>query len=189
MTEQNQQPPEGSSPEPGSGNNKSRQEDLIRKAVDELVLEGQVFVVSRKDDELEVKDPADSALELRHENPELYGKLLSIDNQFEGRSGFIIGIILLLALGGCAALHIGAFGPGAEILRSIWVYLVIVFLAILLIGFVLGGMEKLVYSRVVRDLRRDLQDADFTRERLLARIAGDKSLERLSEKLKGDHWS
>jgi len=162
----------------------------IAEALEGLLEDGDEWVVSCDEDEIDVRaaDEIDEGLDETH--PELYGHLLEVSKELSN-AGINFVWVGVLAMGGvCLAIHMnwidGLFGIKAEWLQGFWVYLFLLVAAFMVMGYLATQVESLVYARRRKELGESFRRSGMTRWHLLARIEDDPGVEEVAERLKTD---
>lgn len=170
------------------------QEDRARHvaaALDGILEPGDEYLVRRIGDQIEVVRAEDKgAGSLAATYPELYGRLLQLNQELDSAGNGLIGILLVGVIGLCVATHMQWLDRWLQIdlqsLRSFWVYGAALVGALLLGGYLAIVKQWYLYRRRRYPLLECIHSAGFFRRTLLARIEKDKSLKEVAGQLRAD---
>lgn len=159
--------------------------EVVKKALDGVLQDGERWVVSRTKGEVEVRD---AASRLKEENPRLYGVLLTHEQAIAEAGGMLFFGALLGAIGVSIALHVrlldGPLGDHAAQLRSGWVYAFLIIVAVIGSLRLCGHFERQAYARRRDELLDEIGQAGLDRPTLLTLLEGDSALSNVAEHLK-----
>lgn len=120
----------------------------------------------------------------------LYGLLLSVNEQLVKSAGGLIVVSVVLSVLVCVGLHLGLFdrflGEELLILKKWYVYLILV-----IVAFVIGGVlddkkSKRIYSRYRSQIFHTAEMARISVYELIVELEGDSSLKEIRKMLKRD---
>jgi hypothetical protein len=159
--------------------------DALKKALADVLVDGDRFVVSRTKGEVEVQD---AASRLKQDNPRLYGVLLTHEQAIAESGGMIFFGAILGSIGLCVALHTHlldtVLGAREADLRSGWVYAFLIVATVIGSLRITGWFERRTYDQRREELLEEIGGAGLDRPTLLAIIDGDSSLSNVAEHLK-----
>lgn len=163
----------------------------LTERVEDFLCEGEEFVIRCQDEEIEVL-PAQQASPVRRNHEELYGFLLSLNQQLSDAAQIPRWVVRFLVLGMILALELDWFaGLAVPIdfakLQSWWVYGLL-----LLFGFAINSLLKewrqhRIYAGRRSEFLHVLGQIGLAKYRLLTQIENDPALEEVSQMLKRDH--
>jgi hypothetical protein len=160
----------------------------IAVALDDVVWPGETWIIRRKGAKFEVEEGNRSSLADDH--PELYGRLLQVNERVSEAGGWMVIVGMLCTLAFCVAVHLDWLVPLAgdklEPVRSFWFY----GFALVLAFFAFAGLAKLwegvVYRRYRDSMLQSIEKAGTTPQVVLVQIEGDESLDDLADRMKSD---
>ncbi len=163
----------------------------LTERIDDFLCEGEEFLIRCQDDQIEVI-PAQQTSPVRRNHGELYGFMLSLNQQLSEAAVIPRWIVRFLVLVLILGLHLQWFtGLPLPIdvakLQSWWVYGLI-----LLFGYAVNSLihelrQHQIYNRRRGELFHILEASGLVKYRLLTQIDGDPSLVEFSSMLKRDH--
>jgi hypothetical protein len=156
--------------------------------------EGEGFLVRCNNFSIEVVPFNESEpFELKHTHEELYGCLLSINEDMTERRFPYFWVLLMMVVFVCLGIHLqwfdGYTGVGLESVRSVWFYISIILASVVIYGVVKSFIERAVYKSRRPELLQAIFEGGITRYRLLARMEGDPGISSIGDKLKIDRSS
>lgn len=163
----------------------------LTERIEDFLCEGEEFVIRCQEDEIEVL-PAQQASLVRRNHEELYGLLLSLNQQLGEAALIPRWIVRFLVYATILAVHLDWF-TGLNIpvnfskLQSWWFYGLL-----FLIGFAVNTLLKewrqhRIYAHRRPEFLNVLQQSGLAKYRLLTQIEDDAALEEVSQMLKRDH--
>ena len=160
----------------------------IAAALEEVVWPGETWTIRRVGAKFEVEEGDRSSL--ADSQPELYGRLLQINEKLSEAGGSLIIVAMIATLAACIGIHLHwleqLVGPKIDAVRSFWFYgfaLVAAFFGSL---YSAKAWEGVVYRRLRDNLLRAISDAGLTPHKVLVQIEGDDALDDLADQLKTD---
>ena len=162
--------------------------EVVAKALSDVLVEGEEFLVQRLHGEVLVTPPRSS--KFKEEHPRLYGNLLSLDEQLATGCGHMV-LVMLAAAGLCVSLNVGLWDdllgrPLADGLRQWWVYVLIAVTAFVAGGYLTDWEERRAYRRGRDELLALMANEGFERDSLVVLIQNLAELERVTKHLKLD---
>jgi hypothetical protein len=168
----------------------------IARQLDGLLDEGQsmlvrcetgvikVFEVEGEDDELTRVSP------LRDSHPELYGRMLALDQAVDKAGGFLLGLLWIVTtvtfvLTWSGALD-GLFGLALGHIISFWMILPFVIVMGIVTSQIGNVFEKAKYAGLRGALHAAIDGSGLTLPTVLSKIEGDQAVSNLAERLKID---
>lgn len=161
----------------------------IAQAVDRLVEPGEAWIVRKKKaNGIEVLPENTSPLAAT--NPELYGRLLQINEQLSNAGGSLciwmpIGTLIL-----CLGLHLGwfdgLFEDTLEKIKSVWFYAIAIVVSFFLSAGLAQAQERGRYHRYRSVLLQAIEKSQISPHQLITQIEGDEALDNLADQLKED---
>ena len=163
----------------------------LTERIEDFLCEGEEFLIRCQDDEIEVI-ATQQASPIRRTHEELYGFLLSLNQQLRDAALIPRWIVRFVILSLILALHLEWF-DGLPLpfdvgkLQNWWVYGLI-----LLFGFAVNSLLKewrqhQIYAHRRGDFLAHLNDSGLPKYRLLTQVDGDPALAEFSLMLKRDH--
>jgi hypothetical protein len=166
-----------------------RQADL-RRHLEEAVFEGESFLVSRQDGELEV-EPAPGASRIRRADEELYGVLLSIEQCLADAGRIWRWLVRIGVLTAVIALELGWIERIGQVnaarLRSWWLYLLLAVCGFVVNILITEAATHRVYARRRDELHEAIEKSGLNRYRVLSLIETDGTLTHVARLLKKDN--
>jgi hypothetical protein len=163
----------------------------LTERIEDFLCEGEEYLIRCQEGQTEVI-PGPEVNPIRRNHEELYGFLLSLNQQLAEAASLPRWIVRLLFLSLILGLHLDWFsGLALPIdlarLQSWWVYALI-----FLFGFAVNSLIKElsqhhIYASRRSDLLRLLNESGMPKYRLLTQIEGDSALSEASLMLKRDH--
>lgn len=156
--------------------------------------EGEGFLVRCQNYSIEVVPfHENEPFELKHTHEELYGCLLSINEDLSSRRYPYYWILLVAVSFLSLSIHLEwldtLFQLSFEPVRSLWFYLALTLAMTVLYNIVIGSVESATYRRRRPELLQAIFESGLSRYRLLSRMEGDPGLSHISEQLKVDGTS
>jgi hypothetical protein len=160
----------------------------IASALEDLVHEGEEFLVAGTDEGVFVSEKMTSPLEKTQ--PRLYGRLLSLDEQMQGSGLVTIGGFVLLGVFwmGLHAEWWESWLPArlAERMNVWWVFVILGVLVLTVAGIYEEWRARWVYRSTRTELFALLEEAGLDRDLLLLKIKDDDELSNIARQLKLD---
>jgi len=162
----------------------------LTERVEDFLCEGEEFLVRCQDDEIEVI-PTQQASPLRKTHEDLYGFLLSLNQQLGDAALIPRWIVRIALLTLILALHLDWFA-GLDLpfdlakLKSGWVYALIGLFGYAVNSLLKEWRQHQIYARRRGDLILELQEGGIPKNRVLTQIEGDPALAECSLLLKRD---
>ncbi len=163
----------------------------LTERIENFLCEGEAFLIRFQEDELEVL-PAEQASPIRRNHEELYGLLLSINQQLAEAALIPRWVVRLLVLTWILALHLEWFS-GLPVpfdiskLQSGWVYALIA-----VFGFAVNSLFKewrqhRIYADRRGELLTQIAETGLSKYRVVTHLQDDGELSDISHMLKKDH--
>ncbi len=163
----------------------------LTERVEDFLCEGEEFLVRCLDDEIEVI-PAQQASAVRRTHEDLYGFMLSLNQQLSEAAAVPRWIVRLGVLALILGLHLDWFaGLPVPIemakLQSWWVYGLMLLLGYAVNSLVHEWRQHQIYNNRRAELLHLLNESGLPKYRLLTQIEGDPAVSDFSSMLKKDH--
>ena len=157
--------------------------ERLREALADLLEEGEAYVVARREGKVTVEEPTDEvASPLRERDPKLFGYLSQMNARVDAATGGgLLLTVLLLAVAACVALYV--YVPE---LRDWWAYTLVLAAGVGLWHFVNDRFERATYEDIRAEIHQRIAASRWSREELVALLAGDPETETLLPHLKRD---
>ena len=160
----------------------------IASALAGRIRTGETFVVRKGESGIEVR--ASDETPLRRTHPEMYGQLLSANEQIVHAGVSYIWIFGIFSLALCVAIHrewFKTFGSiPVEKLQSVWTYLLVVVAGYVISMYLTEFAEARVYQRWKRTIVEALEKAGMGHYHLLQQIEGHVEVKAISDLIKRD---
>lgn len=160
----------------------------IASALAGRVRTGETIVVRKGESGIEVRSSEETPLRRTH--PEMYGQLLSANEQIVHAGISYIWILGLISLGVCLAVHrewFKALGTiPVEKLQSFWTYLLVVIGGYVISMYLTEFAEARVYHRWKRTIVEALEKAGMGHYHLLQELEGHVEVKAISDMIKRD---
>lgn len=163
----------------------------LTERIDDFLCEGEEFLIRCQEGQTEVI-PGPEVSPVRRNHEELYGFLLSLNQQLAEAARLSRWVVRLAFLSLILGLHLDWFSSLAlpidfTKLQNWWVYGLV-----FLFGFAVNSLIKElaqhhIYANRRADLMRLLRESGLPKYRLLTQIEGDSALSEISHMLKRDH--
>jgi hypothetical protein len=168
--------------------------DEVATFLEGALQDGEGFLVRCNNFSIEVVPfHEQEPFELKHTHEELYGCLLSINEEISERQFPYFWLTLVALVFFCLALHLQWLDTLLNIdfqgIRSIWFYLSTALATVVLYNIIIGFVERSIYRRRRPELLQAIFEAGINRYKLLARMEGDPGISHISDKLKIDRSS
>ena len=162
----------------------------LTERVDGFLCEGESFLIRRQDDELEVV-PAESVNPIRRNHEDLYGLLLSLNQELADAALIPRWLVRLSVLAAIVALELEWFSElnlaiDLGKLKSWWVYGLFAVLGFAVNSLVKEWRQHQIYARRRDELISHLNETGLGKYRLLTNIEGEANLSDISYMLKKD---
>ena len=165
----------------------------LTELVEEFLCEGEEYVVRCQDDEIEVLPAATSSSPLKRSHEELYGLLLSLNQQLTEAARWPRWIVRFVFWGVILGLHLDWFSGVAGLpidvqkLQTPWAYVLIFLFGFGINSVIKEWQQHRIYARHRAELLHHLQNTGLGRYRVLSQIQGDPGLGAIAQWLKRDH--
>lgn len=160
----------------------------IAAALDGRIRTGESIVARRGESGVEVRLAEESSIQRSH--PEMYGQLLSANEQISQAGTTIIWVVGLISLGVCAAIYrewFASIGPiPVEKLHSFWTYILVLGIGFTIAMYLTELAEARVYQRWKRTIVEALERAGMGRYHLLAQLEGHVEVKAVANMIKRD---
>lgn len=168
--------------------------DEVSTLLEGSLEEGEGFLVRCQNYSIEVVPfHENEPFELRHTHEELYGCLLSINEDLAKRRYPYFWIVLVAVSFFSLSVHLEwldqAFQMSFESIRNVWFYLALTLAISVIYNVVIAAVESATYRRRRPELLQAIFEAGLSRYRLLSRMEGDPGLSHISDQLKVDGTS
>ena len=168
--------------------------DEVSTMLDGVLEEGEGFLVRCQNYSVEVVPfHENEPFELKHTHEELYGCLLSINEDISRRRLPYFWIAMVSVVFFSVSLHLFWLDSLSSFdfsgIRSIWFYLAVTLAVAVIYNIVFAVIESGVYKRRRPELLQAIFEAGISRYRLLSRMEGDPSLSHVADQLKIDDAS
>jgi hypothetical protein len=163
----------------------------LTERIEDFLCEGESFLIRCQDDELEVL-PAQQANPVRRNHEELYGLLLSLNQQLADAALIPRWVVRLSVLTLILALHLNWFS-GWDLpidlgkLQSLWVYGLMALLGHAVNSLITEWRQHQIYAGRRGELLAHLNEIGLGKYRLLTQIEGEALLSEVSHLVKKDH--
>lgn len=165
---------------------------LVTKALEDVLEEGEGFLVRRVDDRVLVS-PSDEFLpaRLRRTHPAAYGRLAIVNEKLSNVGDHLLGWAFIIGAALCIAHQLGAFdgmlgAETAEMLRSGWIYVLAVAALMVVTQKLARLLRSAAYGQEREAVLAAIQEAGTSREEFLADLQGDEGVETLVGHVKRD---
>lgn len=163
----------------------------LTERIEDFLCEGESFLIRCQDEEIEVL-PAQQANPIRQNHEELYGLLLSLNQQLAEAAVIPRWFVRFLVFSMILGLHLEWFsGLALPIdwakLQSWWVYLLIFLLGYAFNSLLKEWRQHQIYAHRRGELMQHLNESGLGRYRLLTQIEEEPNLSEVSHMLKRDH--
>ncbi len=163
----------------------------LTEMVEDFLCEGEAFLVRCEEDQIEVV-PAQHANPIRRNHEELYGLMLSLNQQLAQAATLPRWGVRLFVFASILALHLEWFsGLGLPInfakLQSGWVYGLLFAFGFATNSLIKEWTQHGIYARRRSELQQYITEAGLPKYRVLTEIEGDASLSNVASMLKKDH--
>jgi hypothetical protein len=163
----------------------------LTERIEDFLCEGEEFLIRCQDGQTEVlAGPEINPVRRNHE--ELYGFLLSLNQQLSEAANLPRWIVRILFLGLILGLHQDWFSGlpwpiDFAKLQSWWVYGLVFLLGFAINSLIQEWAQHRIYAHRRSEFSRLLNESGLPKYRLLTQIEGDPSLPAVSQMLKKDH--
>jgi hypothetical protein len=163
----------------------------LTERIEDFLCEGEAFIIRREEDELEVL-PAQKDNPIRRNHEELYGLMLSLNQQLAEAASLPRWVVRLMVLSLILALHL-EWLSGLPLpidfakLQNYWVYGLIFLLGFAINSTIKEWCQHQIYARRRGELMRQLQDSGLPKYQALTQMEGEPALSEVSHMLKRDH--